>query len=65
MIVLEKRPAPSRGWALATPVLAVLATMVVGGLLFAALGKDPVLAIRTISGTRSLATSRATRARSS
>ncbi|TNC50179.1 ABC transporter permease [Rubellimicrobium rubrum] len=48
MIVLEKRPAPSRGWALATPVLAVLATMVVGGLLFAALGKDPVLAIRTI-----------------
>ena len=48
MIVLEKRRAPSRAWALATPILAVLTTMVVGGLLFALLGKDPVLAIRTI-----------------
>ncbi len=48
MIRLEKRPDPSRVWALATPVLAVLATMVAGGLLFAALGKDPITAIRTI-----------------
>ncbi|TNC68518.1 ABC transporter permease [Rubellimicrobium roseum] len=48
MIVLEKRPNPSRAWAFATPVLAVIATMIAGGLLFAALGKDPVLAIRTI-----------------
>lgn len=48
MIVIEKRPSPSRGWALATPPLAVLATMVVGGLLFWALGKDPFVAIRTI-----------------
>ncbi|WP_210527084.1 ABC transporter permease [Rubellimicrobium arenae] len=48
MIYLEKRPTPSRAWALATPLLAVLATMIVGGLLFAAMGKDPVLAIRTI-----------------
>jgi simple sugar transport system permease protein len=48
MIVIEKRRAPSRAWALATPILAVLTTMVVGGLLFALLGKDPVLAIRTI-----------------
>ncbi|MBP1805763.1 ABC transporter permease [Rubellimicrobium aerolatum] len=48
MIILEKRPNPSRAWALATPVLAVLATMIVGGLLFAMLGKDPVLTIRTI-----------------
>ncbi len=48
MIVLEKRRSPSRAWALATPLLAVLTTMVVGGLLFAMLGKDPVLAIRTI-----------------
>jgi simple sugar transport system permease protein len=48
MIVLEKRRSPSRAWALATPVLAVLATMIAGGLLFAALGKDPVVAIRTI-----------------
>jgi simple sugar transport system permease protein len=48
MIVLEKRPNPSRTWALLTPVLAVLATMVAGGLLFWALGKDPFVAIRTI-----------------
>ncbi len=48
MIVLEKRRSPSRIWGFATPLLAVLATMVAGGLLFAALGKDPFLAIRTI-----------------
>ncbi len=48
MIRLEKRPDPSRGWSLATPVVAVLATMLAGGLLFAALGKDPIVAIRTI-----------------
>ena len=48
MIVLEKRPSPSRAWALASPVLAVLATMLVGGLLFWALGKDPFESIRTI-----------------
>ncbi len=35
-------------WTLLTPVLAVLATMVVGGLMFALLGKNPVEAIRTI-----------------
>jgi simple sugar transport system permease protein len=33
---------------MATPLLAVLATMVMGGLLFATLGKNPVEAIRTI-----------------
>ncbi|WP_299561941.1 ABC transporter permease [uncultured Sulfitobacter sp.] len=48
MITLVKRPEPSRAFSLAAPLLAVLATMVFGGLLFAALGKDPVLAIRTI-----------------
>lgn len=48
MIRLEKRPQPSRGWSLATPVLAVIATMLAGGLLFAILGKNPVEAIRTI-----------------
>ncbi|NIZ13441.1 ABC transporter permease [Phaeobacter sp. HF9A] len=48
MIRLEKRPQPSRGWSLATPLVAVLATMIAGGLLFAVLGKDPVAAIRTI-----------------
>lgn len=48
MIVLEKRPQPSRAWSLSTPLVAVIATMVFGGLLFAALGKNPVEAIRTI-----------------
>ncbi|MBN2906665.1 MAG: ABC transporter permease [Rhodobacteraceae bacterium] len=48
MIRLEKRPSPSRLWTVATPVLAVALTMIAGGLLFAALGKDPVAAIRTI-----------------
>ena len=48
MIRLEKRPTPSRVWAWATPVVAVLATMIAGGIMFAALGKNPVEAIRTI-----------------
>ncbi|HBZ45471.1 MAG TPA: sugar ABC transporter permease, partial [Maritimibacter sp.] len=48
MIRLEKRPQPSRAWSMATPLVAVLATMVFGGLLFAVLGKPPVEAIRTI-----------------
>jgi simple sugar transport system permease protein len=48
MIMLEKRPQPSRGWTFATPVVAVLLTMVFGGLLFAALGQDPLVTIRTI-----------------
>jgi len=48
MIVLEKRPQPSRVWSFATPLVAVLATMIAGGLLFAALGKNPVEAIRII-----------------
>ena len=48
MIALEKRPQPSRAFSLSTPLLAVLATMFFGGLLFAALGKDPFVAIKTI-----------------
>ncbi len=48
MIQLEKRPQPSQLWSMATPLVAVLATMLAGGLLFAALGKNPVEAIRTI-----------------
>lgn len=48
MIVLEKRPQPSRFWAGITPILAVILTMIVGGIMFAALGKPPVEAIRTI-----------------
>ncbi len=48
MIVLEKRPQPSQAWSMATPAVAVLATMVFGGMLFAALGKNPIEAIQTI-----------------
>ena len=48
MLRLEKRPSPSRFWQMATPVLAVVLTMIAGGLMFALLGKNPVEAIRTI-----------------
>ncbi len=48
MLRLEKRPTPSKAWTIATPVLAVIATMVAGGILFAILGKDPVEAIKII-----------------
>jgi simple sugar transport system permease protein len=48
MIRLEKRPQPSPVFAYATPLLAVLTTFFFGGLLFAALGKDPVTSILTI-----------------
>ena len=48
MLRLEKRPTPSRAWAWGTPFLAVLLTMIAGGALFAALGKDPVAVVRTI-----------------
>lgn len=48
MLRLEKRPTPSRFWIWATPPLAVVLTMIAGGLMFALLGKPPVEAIRTI-----------------
>ncbi|MBL4627976.1 MAG: ABC transporter permease [Roseicyclus sp.] len=48
MIRLEKRPTPSRAWALSTPIIAVILTMIAGGLMFAALGKDPFEVIRVI-----------------
>jgi len=48
MFRLEKRPQPSQFWTLLTPIIAVVATMIAGGLLFALLGKAPIEAIRTI-----------------
>lgn len=48
MIHLEKRPQPSQFWSYFTPVLAVVVTMIAGGLLFMSLGKNPIEAIRTI-----------------
>lgn len=48
MLRLEKRPQPSRMWSSVTPLMAVVLTMIAGGVLFAMLGKDPFLAIKTI-----------------
>ena len=48
MIRLEKRPTPSQLWSYLTPLIAVVATMIAGGFMFAFLGKDPLVAIRTI-----------------
>lgn len=48
MLRLEKRPAPSRFWLYATPVVAVILTMIAGGILFAALGSNPFEVIRLI-----------------
>ena len=48
MIRLEKRPQPSALWSSLTPVLAVVLTIVAGGILFAILGKNPFVAIRSI-----------------
>ncbi|MEM8742066.1 MAG: ABC transporter permease [Pseudomonadota bacterium] len=45
---LEARPEPSRAMQIATPVLAVGLTLVLGAALFAALGKDPLAALRII-----------------
>jgi ABC-type uncharacterized transport system permease subunit len=39
---LEARPAPSDFWSYGSPLLALLCTVVIGTLLFWALGKDPV-----------------------
>jgi ABC-type uncharacterized transport system permease subunit len=48
VLSLEKRPTPSRFWLYATPPVAVILTMIAGGILFAAMGKNPFEVIRTI-----------------
>ncbi len=48
MFQLEARPQSSAFWSALTPVLAVIATMIAGGILFAILGKDPVESVRLI-----------------
>ncbi|MFT3689510.1 ABC transporter permease [Paenirhodobacter sp.] len=48
MITLVRRPTPSKFWSWTTPLIAVVATMIAGGILFALLGKNPIEAIRTI-----------------
>lgn len=42
MLKLESRPQPSRLWSYASPMLALACTVVIGVVLFALLGKDPV-----------------------
>lgn len=48
MFRLEKRPSPSRLMQALTPIIAVILTMIAGGVLFTLLGKDPFQAIRVI-----------------
>jgi ABC-type uncharacterized transport system permease subunit len=42
MLKLEPRPQASGFWGFGSPILALLITVVIGVLLFIALGKDPV-----------------------
>ena len=42
MLKLEARPQPSQAWSYGSPLLALLCTVIVGVILFALLGKDPV-----------------------
>jgi len=42
MLKLEARPAPSKFWTYGSPLLALAVTVLVGVVLFSALGKDPV-----------------------
>jgi simple sugar transport system permease protein len=42
MLKLEARPEPSKIWTYASPLLALVITVLIGTLMFVALGKDPV-----------------------
>ncbi|MDE2615971.1 MAG: ABC transporter permease [Burkholderiales bacterium] len=42
MLRLEARPQPSRAWGLGSPLLALALTLLLGVILFVALGKDPL-----------------------
>jgi general nucleoside transport system permease protein len=46
MLKLEARPQPSGFWRIASPLLALVLTVVIGVVLFLALGKDPVQGLR-------------------
>jgi simple sugar transport system permease protein len=46
MLKLEARPQPSPGWTYGSPLLALAFTVLIGVLLFVALGKDPVSGLR-------------------
>ncbi|MES2785330.1 MAG: ABC transporter permease [Pseudomonadota bacterium] len=46
MLKLEPRPEPSRLWSIGSPLLALVITVVIGVILFTALGKDPVSSLQ-------------------
>ncbi|HZY15038.1 MAG TPA: ABC transporter permease, partial [Ramlibacter sp.] len=46
MLKLEARPEASRFWSIASPLLALAITVLIGSLLFVALGKDPLQGLR-------------------
>jgi simple sugar transport system permease protein len=46
MFKLEPRPEASKFWSVASPLLALVVTVILGSLLFAALGKDPGQGLR-------------------
>ena len=48
LIKLEPRSVPSRTWQILSPVVALLATVIVGVLLFCLLGKSPIIALQTL-----------------
>jgi len=51
MLRLQARAEPSRWWVYASPVLALLVTVVLGVALFLLLGKDPVRGLAVFSGS--------------
>ena len=55
MLRLEPRAAPSLLWRYASPVLALLITVLIGVVLFVALGKDPLKGLGVFSGSPSKA----------
>lgn len=48
MLKLERRPQPSRLMAYLSPLLAGLLTLITGAIVFAALGQDPLHALKTV-----------------
>jgi simple sugar transport system permease protein len=46
MLKLEARPQPSKAWSYASPLLALVITVLIGVIMFSVLGKDPVLGLQ-------------------
>ena len=52
---LEARQQPSSFWSYGSPILALVCTVIIGVILFVALGKDPVRGLQVFSGSPSRA----------